>query len=309
MPDPSLVPDRKEYYVQTGSMFENPYGVPHDEIMAMLMEFPAEVAAQVIFGKYVESSGLVFSGELIQNMLDRTMDRITTDRWLDQNAVADARMMQYQDRARRYATGIDVARKTDFTVLFTIDCITRPARVVAYRRMNRVPWETIYREIGRQMSIFGSNALIDSTGMAGDVILDALEGRLYCRVHDRTILIDPNGGGGVCRDRDGKPLGDCGFKDHVQLGAVEGYPFSTNSKNQLMENLRNVLSVSYRAGSDEPFGCLRTPPIVQLEEEMSFYAWDDKGLDTDTVMSLALAAWAGLEDVPQPISYGSVHGG
>lgn len=309
MPDETLIPDRKEYYVQTGSMFENPYGVPHDEIMAMMMEFPAEVAAQVIFGKYVESSGLVFTGELIQNMLDRSLDRITGDRWIDPAARAEAANWPAHSRNQRWHIGIDVARKTDFTVIFVLDCYVRPARAVAYRRLNRVPWETIYREIGRHMAIFGTSALIDSTGMAGDVILDALEGRRYCPRHDRTVLIDPNGGGGICRDRQGNALPDCQEWEHIPLGAVEGYPFSTNSKNQLMEHLRNTLSVGYRQGSDEPYGWLRTPPIVQLEEEMSFYAWDDKGLDTDTVMALSLAAWQGLEDVPQPISFGSVHGG
>ena len=43
------------------------------------------------------------------------------------------------------------------------------------------------------------------------------------------------------------------------------------------------------------------PPIAQLEEELSFYAWEDKKLQTDCVFSLALAAWAGLEDArPDP---------
>jgi len=245
---------------------------------------------------------------LIQNMLDRSMERITGDRWVDKAALAEAAAWPREQRQRRWHIGIDVARKTDFTVIFVIDTLSRPARVVAYRRMNRVPWETIYREIGRHMAWFTTSALIDSTGMAGDVILDALEGRRFCPRHDRTVLIDPNGGGGICRDKRGEPLPDCRTQEHVSLGAVEGFPFSTNSKNQLMEHLRNTLSVGYRQGSTEPYGWLRTPPILQLEEEMSFYAWDDKGLDTDTVMALALAAWQGLEDVPQAILFGSVHG-
>lgn len=289
-------------------MFENPYGVPHDEIMAMLVELPAEVAAQVIFGKYVESSGLVFTGELIQQMIDRSIGRITTDRWMAPGSVEEAANWPYHHRGHRWHIGVDVARQTDYTVIFVIDCQIRPARIVSYRRLNRVPWETIYREIGRTMSRFGPSCLMDSTGMAGDVILDALEGRRYCPTHDRTVLIDPNGGGGICRDRHGKALGDCDERLHVPLGAVEGFIFSTNSKKQLVEHLRNVLGVGYRAGSDEEFGWLRVPPITQLEEEMSFYAWDDKGLDTDTVMALALAAWQGLEDVPAPILIGSVHG-
>jgi len=314
MPNPALVPNRPEYYVQTGSMFENPYGVPHDEIVAQLLEMPAEVAAQVIFGKYVESSGLVFSGELIQMMFDREAVhyggiwtpefRITTDRWRDEEAIRFAKQLPHEIRRQRYATGVDFARKTDFTVLFTLDVSIRPARVVYYKRLNRVPWESIYREVGRTIQLFGESVLCDSTGMAGDVIMDALDSRWYCPVHDRTVMKES----GVCRDRDHRALGGCDSDMYRSLSCVDGYEFSTSSKVNLMEHLRNTLSVGYQSGSDDPFGWLRCPPIVQLEEELAFYAWDDKGLETDTVMALALAVWQGLEDVPQAALIGSSYG-
>ena len=67
-------------------------------------------------------------------------------------------------------------------------------------------------------------------------------------------------------------------------------------------------AVSVEPGGWANFGYVRMPPIVTVEEELAFYAWDDKGLDTDTVMSLALAAWQGLEDVPQSALLGSVYG-
>nr|MBA3405477.1 hypothetical protein [Gemmatimonadaceae bacterium] len=194
MPDHSLIPHRSEYYVQTGSMFENPYGVPHDEIVAQLMEMPSEVAAQVIFGKYVESSGLVFSGDLIQMFVDREAEyyggawerqhRITSDRWYSEQDVQMAKQLPWANRRLRYAIGIDFARQTDFTVIFVLDILQRPARVVYYKRLNRVPWESIYREVGRALHLFGASALCDSTGMAGDVIMDNLDSRLYCPVHD-----------------------------------------------------------------------------------------------------------------------------
>jgi len=315
MPNPSLTPQRAEYYVQTGSMFENPYGVPHDEIVSQLLEMPSEVAAQVIFGKYVESSGLVFTGELIQQMIDReavsygnSWDRnfrITSDRWHSAADVELAKAIPLEYRKFRYATGIDVARQTDFTVIKTLDVSQRPARLVYYRRLNKVPWETIYREMGRTAAIFGTSMLMDSTGMAGDVILDNLDSRNYCAAHDRIVLKES----GICRDRYHNALGGCRQVDYINLSCVDGYAFSTNSKKNLMEHLRNTLSVGYIAGSDEPYGWLRIPPIVQVEEEMAFYAWDDKGLETDTVMSLALAAWQGLEDVPSKPLVGSSYGG
>jgi hypothetical protein len=305
MPNPALKPQRPEYYVQVGSMFENPHGVPHEEIMQMVMENPAEVSAQVIFGKYVESSGLVFTGETIQMMIDRSLSRVTGDRWFDSAVREEALTIPYHQRSRRFHTGIDLARQTDYTVLSVIDTQTRPARLIYYRRLNRVPWESIYTEIGRVVSVYGSSALADSTGMGGDVVMDALENRLYCRVHDQTRMI----GGGGCTDKRGRFAGGCGPESWVQLSNVEGYNFSGTTKKQLVEHLRNVLQIGYRYGSEQPFGHLRVPPIVQLEEEMSFYIWDDKGLETDTLMSLALAVWQGLEDAPGNVLVGSVHGG
>lgn len=299
-----LIPTRPEYYVQTGSMFENPYGVPHPEIVAMIRELPAEMAAQVIFGKYVESSGLVFTGELIQMMMDRNARhyadrwdkefRVTGDRWVDDLARDQAAIWPQDAKRNRFATGVDFARKTDYTVIITLDVMQSPARVVYYRRLNRVPWENIYLQVGRAAHIFGPNVLADSTGMAGDVIFSNLEDRRYCPTHDRIIQNEM----GVCMDRHRIPLPDCKESLHVSLGCVEGFDFNTKSKANLVEHLRNVGSVGYRSQSDEEYGLIRMPPIAQVEEEMSFYAWDDKGLETDTVMALALAAWAGLDDVP-----------
>ena len=313
LPDKSLTPDREEYYVQTGSMFENPHGVPHDEIVSMLLELPAEMAAQVIFGKYVESSGLVFTGELIQQMIDRDAKyyanvwdskfRITADRWIDPPSLEHAKIASWDHKRHAYATGIDFARKTDFTVVSTIDTRYKPARLVYYRRLNRVPWESIYREIGRAVNIFGPTALGDSTGMAGDVIFDALEQRRYCPVHDRIVMVES----GYCRDKHGNPLPDCKSSAHISLSCVDGYEFTTRSKANLIEHHRNIMALGYRAGSGEEFGGLRIPPIVQMEEEHSFYAWDDKGLETDALMSLALASWAGLEDAPGESLIGNVY--
>lgn len=331
MPNKSLIPDRPEYYVQTGSMFDNPYGVPHEEIMAMILELPSEMSAQVIFGKYVESSGLVFTGETIQMALDRMGThyladvppapdgrrinwRITGDRWHSGEAVAAAKNMGWDMKRLSFATGVDFARQTDFTVIFTLDLRTFPARVVYFRRLNRVPWDSIYREVGRAVHLFGPSVLADSTGMAGDVIMDNLEDRRYCPIHDRVVTSDAV----YCRDRHGQVLGGCppDYKEYddadgpawKRLACVDGFEFQTKSKRNLIEHLRNVLQVGYVAGTDNPFGLIRTPPIVKLEEELSFYAWDDKGLETDTVMALALAAWQGLEDMPKAALLGSVYG-
>jgi hypothetical protein len=166
-----------------------------------------------------------------------------------------------------------------------------------------VPWETIYGEIGKARKMWGPDILMDSTGMGGDVVMDALESRSYCPIHDQNVL-----NGHLCRDRAGNALG-CRAADYLPLGCVEGFNFSGTTKKQLIEHLRNVLSIGYNALDEgKPFGHLKVPPIVQLEEEMSFYTWDDKGLVTDCVMALGLACWAGLEDVIGEVSTGSPWG-
>jgi hypothetical protein len=305
VPDPSLKPERPEYYVQTGSMFENPYGVPHEEIVSMLLELPSEVAAQVVFGKYVESSGLVFTSELIEMAVNDDAGRVTGDRWHDADVVAECKAMPFEGKRNRFHTGIDYARQTDYTVISVLDTRARPAQLVYYRRLNRVPWESIYREVGRALAIFGPSALADSTGMAGDVIMDAIESRRYCPVHDQTFLVAD----GICIDRHtGQRNRDCGDSVHISLGSVDGYPFSQGTKRELLEHFRNVLGVGYVSGSDLDFGWLRMPRIVQAVEEMSFYTWLDKGLETDVLMSIALACWQGLEDAPAPAVIGSMYG-
>ncbi len=304
------IPERTEYYVQTGSMFENPHGVPHDEIVRMILESPSEVAAQVVFGKYVELSGLVFAGQQIQMAIDRTLPRVLGNSFQDVEAIQQARLSsgaifdggrqrggERGDWGYRYHTGVDFGRQTDFTVVSTFDCSRMPARLVYWRRLNRVPWETIYGEVGRARELFGPNILVDGSGPAGDVIVDALDSRAWCPIHQSTLMV-----GDYCQ-ADGKILGGCSQEVYLPLACCESYVFSASSKKELVEHLRNVMATGYSAKNpDAPFGWIRVPPIGQLEEELSFYAWDDKKLTTDCVFSLALAAWSGLEN-PLPVPY------
>ena len=302
-----FIPQRPSYFVQTGGMHENPYGVPREEIVRFILNNPPEVVAQVVFGKYVESSGLVFQSEIVQRLFQRGgASVINANFWVDrEERDRAASLVRHSGYALPpYHTGVDFARQTDFTVITTLDTSTLPARVVYWKRLNRVPWETIYTEVGRAVAIWGPNVLCDSTGMGGDVVMDALESRSYCKKHDRTVMI-----GELCQD-DGRFLG-CDFdRDHVALNVCEGYEFGGGTgekKKRLIEHLRNVMAVGYRKDNPD-FGWLRCPPIAQLEEELTFYTWDDKKLVTDCVMSLALAAWSGLEEIVGDPVFGSVYG-
>jgi hypothetical protein len=117
--------------------------------------------------------------------------------------------------------------------------------------------------------------------------------------------------GNRCVDEDGQPL-SCDVGNYISLACVEGYQFgggTGEAKKRLVEHTRNVMSTGYRRDRpDLPFGQIRVPPIVQLEEEITFYTWKDKDLETDCLFSLALAAWSGLEEVLADPDFGSVYG-
>ena len=308
----NTAPARPDYYVQTGSMFENPYGVPRDEIVRFILSNPPEVVAQVVFGKYVENSGLVFTAELIERMIDRPgkwygkrdgkvwQRSFTGDYFLHEPAVAEARAHRdrYGYEHPGFSTGVDFGRQTDFTVITTLDCRWEPARLVYYKRLNKVPWESIYREVGVAVMHFGPHVLCDATGPAGDVVMDELEARLFCPIHQRTFLHDAE-----C------PKGGCDEHFWIPLSCCSPFYFTARSKKELAEHLRNVLSFGYDPTTpDVEFGRLRIPPIAQLVEEVTFYAWDDKKLVTDAFFSLCLAAWDGLEETVPAATLGSPFG-
>ena len=295
------VESRPEFYVQTGGMHENPYGVPRDELLRMVEEMPPEVAAQVVFGKYVDLSGLVFTAELINQMFDG-MPRVKGERYVDEAAAQQAQIAKRIGRhdPYRYATGIDLARKKDYTVITVLDVSTLPARVVYWRRTNRVPWDTIYAEIGRSQHLFRGEFLIDETGV-GDVVKEALESRMYCPTHHLAFEA-----AAACPRSTQSP---CVEKEIFRFDPT-GYIMSAGSKVQLINNLQRCLGEGYDSNDPTaPFGLIRSPRLPALEEEFPAYAWDDKKLDTDSVMSMALAAWQGLEQRVEAAEVGSPYGG
>lgn len=304
------MPMRPEYYVRSGSMYENPWGVPHEEIDRMVRENPPEVVAQVVFGKFVESSGLVFTAELINQFFDRSVPKVMADFWVDEARTRQGRLDQSNKLdPYRYSIGVDLARKKDYTVIFVIDLRAHPHRVVYYRRLNRVPWDTIYAEIGRACAWYsGYELFVDATGSGGDVVMDALLSHWYCPAHH--VVYPMNG---RCSQH-GRPApgwelegGNC-FVKRVRIDAQE-YIFTAKGKADLINHLQDVFSDGYDASRPElEFGLLRCPVIHHLQEELTEYAWEDKKLQTDCVFGLALAA-QGIRGLVPSISFGGVLGG
>ena len=283
---------REPYYVQTGSAWENPYGIPHDELERMEQELPAEVVAQTIYGMFVEMSGVVFSAEIANELFDHDLPKVMGDHYIDMEAAQQVAVLKAAKRLPefRYAHGIDLARKKDYTVITTLDTATTPARCVYWRRINRVPWARIYAEIGRAVWLFPGEHLVDSTGSGGDVVMDELLSRLYCAKHHVAFEANQScpqyqtAGDHACKRQPG----------WMRLNP-EGFAFGPASKVQLINHLQQAMSHGYDPNNiGKRFGAIRMPPINQLMEEIQEYQWEDKKLDTDCVMSLALAAWKGV---------------
>lgn len=83
---------------------------------------------------------------------------------------------------------------------------------------------------------------------------------------------------------DATGIGDVVY-EHLAIptDVLEPYVFTLPSKQRLLWNLQAMLE-THR---------LVLPQIPRLLRQLSEYSWDDTGLDTDWVMALALAAWAG----------------
>lgn len=331
------IAERPSYYVQTGAAYENPYGMPRAEIEKYIRNHTAENTAQVIFGKYVDNSGLVFTGELVTQLFadDAGTPPINEELWWDHPRWKQGALdLEHRPTRQRYHIGVDLARKKDSTVITVLDChqasIERPARVVYWRRTNRVAWSSIYAEIGRAAWLFPGQMLVDATGGQGDIVMEELETRFYCPYHHASFAVEqdqcPKHGrkmsemnaGIVIPGRGivGRPPPKSDPRDYVGCSkkwwlrlTPDGYIFSTNSKADLINNTQSLLGRAYDEDDiEKPFGLVRSPPIIPLQEELGEYAWDDKKLSTDSVFSFALACWSGLEDLPVASTVGSVHG-
>lgn len=71
----------------------------------------------------------------------------------------------------RYATGVDWAKKKDFTIVDTLRVDVRPMRRVAWLRTGRLPWPMMVAKLDARVNKYGGRACHDATGL-GDVVGD-----------------------------------------------------------------------------------------------------------------------------------------
>lgn len=68
-----------------------------------------------------------------------------------------------------YVHGADWAKKQDWTVIVTLRIDCRPWRIVAFERVQRMPWPIMVEKLDKRKQRFGGSAAHDGTGL-GDVV-------------------------------------------------------------------------------------------------------------------------------------------
>lgn len=246
-----------QVYSQSGSSYENPYvdKAELEKLEESLNRINPKLARQALHGDFVETDGLVFSYDQIRNLgrADIEVSHSPIAYGVDYRDVESP-----PDPTHRYEAAFDLARKNDRTVGFVADKSVFPHRIVRGVLLSGCPWEQQYEYIRRVSSEYSCVPLIDSTGL-GDVVDEELTKRGIA--HER---FDFNDGRGAKKER-------------------------------LILNLQNVLDLGRPRDGEEDdgreWGLLRCGLITPLLDELSVYEFDDRKLDTDCVMALAMVAW------------------
>ena len=269
----------KGYYSQRGSIYDNPF-LPKEDIQmrdALLASADPKVRMQVLFGDFVDFSGLAFTRDQRDNAFDPSMPH-----------------HEPYVEGRRYVVAWDLGRTTDFTVGIVLDITQRPWRMVSFTRLNRVAWEEIYATIGRVAQEYHVKwSVIDATGPQGDVIEEELT--------KRGIGVDPYKSTTKALKMD--------LINGLQNALDEGRQ-KVGEHEEKDEEGNTFLIPDLEQPGEGNWGALRLACITQLMDEMGVYAWDDKDIPfTDSVMSLALAVHAAYEmDGVRPPVSGGIYG-
>lgn len=268
----------KGYYAQRGSIYDNPF-LPKEDIQmrdALLASADPKVREQVLFGDFVDFTGLAFTRDQRDNAFDPTLPHHV--KRLD---------------GHKYVVAWDLGRTTDFTVGIVLDITVRPWVMVSYTRLNRVAWEEIYATIGRVAEDYGIRwSVIDATGPQGDVIEEELT--------KRGIQVDGYKSTTKALKMD--------LINGLQNALDEGRP--AVGEHEQKDEHGNVFMVPDLAPPGTGWGALRLPCVTQLMDEIGVYAFDDKDIPfTDSVMSLALAVHAAyeLDGMAEPV-VGGIYG-
>ncbi|MFA5635364.1 MAG: hypothetical protein WC072_06115 [Methanoregulaceae archaeon] len=268
----------KGYYSQEGSTYENTF-LPEEQIRLLEDQYKDNPAAlrQVIYGEFVKAGGTVFRADAIRRIF-----------WPELHYPAP------YEEGHLYISVWDYARKQDHTVGTTLDISRKPYKVVNFIRVPKsdADWQYIYH-LGKKESVdYHVKAfVIDRTGMGGDVIEDRL-----AEMGLPVVGVDFGGAQGTKKVNIVQALVDL-LDEPVTIDEDEAAQLSHHLDHTALARGAYVVK-----------GGIKSPPIDQLAKELTYYAWDDKKLETDCVMSLAMAAYYLRENFTPPPTYEDVLG-
>ena len=121
------------------STYENPH-VSDKEINAMRDEMPQRIFEQEILAKFTDAEGGVFTG-------------------VDEHVAEHAYTPSEAESEPPHATGVDLARQEDYTVITTLNAA---GRVVYYNRL-QAPWNQIQNEVQQVYDEYEGVVAIDAT--------------------------------------------------------------------------------------------------------------------------------------------------
>lgn len=267
------------YYAQRGSVFDNPFLPPEDikRRDELLAHADPRIRAQVIYGEFVSLEGMAFTQDQLDNLFDSSLP-VHVD----------------PVPGHRYVQAWDLGRVTDYTVGGTFDVTGDPPYpLVDFVRLNKVPWETIYDLIDAKRREYGVRwPIIDATGPQGDIVEDELTKRGIpyeaFRISNGQVKTDLVNTLQTALDWDREVIGQ---RDEFDEAG----------------NLRQA--PDHEPPKEGNWGLIRLPAIPQLADEFGRYQLDDKRLQQDCVMMVALAV-KGIMDtmtIERP-RFGSIYG-
>lgn len=87
---------------------------------------------------------------------------------------------------RDYITGVDWAKKQDFTIITTWDTTVLPWKLAAFEKINRRPWPVMIGRLNKRWAMYGGTVVSDALGI-GSVINDYIE---FPRGSSRNDLVE-----------------------------------------------------------------------------------------------------------------------
>lgn len=268
------------YYGMRGTIYDNPF-LPEADIKMrdeLLTASDPNLRAQVIYGDFVDFSGLAFSHDARENMFRPGLP-------VHQDYLED----------HKYVQAWDLGRKDDYTVGWTLDVTKEPWIAVDFQRLRKVPWESIYDLIiAKSKEYHVDYPRIDATGPGGDVVEEELYKRDRpvepYRMQSAAKKLDLINTLQVCMDWERPQVGETVTVDENGFETVHPVMDAPDPKSDM-------------------WGLVRVPTLPVVIDEFGVYRLDDKKLRQDTVIALAMAVHRAFEErsVGQPI-FGGIYG-